>query len=71
MVLQERMRDTKMTKGEGVVPYLMRLTQIKDDLGFVGSKTMDEDLVRRALNGFSQPWNTFVEGVMAREKLLD
>ena len=26
MVLQERMRNTKMTKGEGVVPYLMRLT---------------------------------------------
>ena len=26
MVLQERMRSTKMAKGEGVVPYLMRLT---------------------------------------------
>ena len=27
MVLQERMRITKMAKGEGVVPYLTRLTQ--------------------------------------------
>ena len=36
MVLQERMCNTNMTKGEGVVPYLMRLTQIRDDLGFVG-----------------------------------
>ena len=26
MVLQERMRSTKMAKGEGVVPYLTRLT---------------------------------------------
>ena len=26
MVLQDRMRSTKMTKGEGVVPYLTRLT---------------------------------------------
>ena len=26
MVLQERMRNTKMAKGEGVVPYLTRLT---------------------------------------------
>ena len=32
MVLQERMRNTKITKGEGVVPYLTRLTQIRDEL---------------------------------------
>ena len=38
MVLQERMRSTKMAKGEGVVPYLTRLTQIRDELGVVGSR---------------------------------
>ena len=43
MVLQERMHNTKMAKGEGVVPYLMRLTQIRDELGAVGSKTVDEE----------------------------
>ena len=69
--MQERMRNTKMTKGEGAVPYLMRLTQIRDELGVVGSKTNDEDIVRIALNGFSKPWDIFVKGVVAREKLLD
>ena len=69
MVLQERMCNTKMAKGEGVVPYLTRLTQIKDELGVVGSKTKDEELVRIALNGFSKPWDTLVKGVVAREKL--
>ena len=59
MVLQERMRNTKMTKGEGVVLYLTRLTQIRDELGVVGSKTDDEELVQIALNGFSKPWDTF------------
>ena len=57
--------------GEGVVPYLMRLSQIRDELGAVGSKTIDEELVRIALNGFSKPWDTFVKGVVAREKLPD
>ena len=71
MVLQERMRSTKMANGEGVVPYLTRLTQIKDELGVVGSKTEDEELVHIALNDFSKPWDTFVKGVVAREKLLD
>ena len=70
MVLQERMCNTKMAKG-GVVPYLTRLTQIKDELGAIGSKTVDEKLVRIALNGFSKPWDTFVKGVVAREKLPD
>ena len=69
MVLQERMRNTKIPKGEGVVPYLMRLTWIRDKLGVVGSKTVDEELVRIALNGFSKPCDTFVKGVVAREKL--
>ena len=44
LVLQERMHNTKMTKGEGVTPYLMRLTQIRDELGAIGSKTDDEEL---------------------------
>ena len=35
MVLQKRMCSTKMGKGEGVVPYLTRLTQIRDELGVV------------------------------------
>ena len=53
------------------MPYLTRLTQIRDELGAVGSKTVDEKLVWIALNGFSKPWDTFVKGVVAREKLLD
>ena len=71
MVLQKRMHNTKMTKGEGVVPYLTRITHIRDELGVVGSKTDDEELVWIALNGFSKPWDTFFKGVVAREKLLD
>ena len=49
----------------------MRLTQIRDELGVVGSKTVDEELVRIAFNGFSRPWDTFVKGVVSRENLPD
>ena len=71
MVLQERMRSTKMAKSEGVVPYLTSLTQIRDEFGAVGSKIEDEELVQIALNGFFKPWDTFVKSVVARENLLD
>jgi hypothetical protein len=60
-----------MEKGEGVVPYLTRLTQIRDELAAVGSKTKYFKLVRIALNGFSKPWDIFVRGIVAWEKLPD
>ena len=62
---------TRMAKGEGVMPYLTRLTQIMDDLGAVGSETGNEELVWIGLNGFSKPWDTFDKCVVAREKLPD
>ena len=55
MVLQERMRSTRMAKGEGVVSYPTKPTQFRDELGVVGSNTEDEELVLIALNGFSKP----------------
>ena len=48
-----------------------RLTQIRDDIGAIVSKIVDEELVQIALNGFSKPWDTFVKGVVARKKLPD
>jgi hypothetical protein len=58
-----------MAKGEGVVPYLTRLTQIRDKLPAIGEKTEDVELVRVAMNGFSKSWDIFVCGVVAREKV--
>ena len=58
-----------MAKGEGVVPYLTRLTHIRDELGAIVSNTKDEELVWIALNGFSKTWDTFFKGVVARENL--
>jgi hypothetical protein len=71
MLLREKLRSTKMAKGESVVTYLTKFTQIRDELGAVG-KTMDEtELVRTTLNGFTKQWDVFVRGVVAQEKLPD
>jgi 2-phosphoglycerate kinase len=69
MVLRERMRSTKMAKGESVVQYLTRLTQIREEVATVGTKTEDFELVHVALNGFLKSRDTFVRGIVAREKL--
>jgi hypothetical protein len=71
MLLREKLRSTKMAKGESVVTYLTKFTQIRDELAVVGEAVDETELVRTALNGFTKQWEVFVQGVVAREKLLD
>jgi hypothetical protein len=69
MVLQEKLRGTKMTKTDSVTSYLTRFSQIHDELGAVGEIVVPSVLVRTTLNGFSKPWESFVRGIMAREHM--
>jgi hypothetical protein len=71
MLLREKLRSTKMAKGESVVSYLTKFTQIRDELAAVGETVDETELVRIALNGFTKQWDVFVRGVVAREKLPD
>ena len=48
--------------------YLTRITQVRDELSTVGEAISDGELVRTALNGFLEKWDTFVKGVVSREK---
>ena len=54
-----------------MVPYLARLTKIREKLGKVGSNMEDHELVRLSINGFFNPWDTFFKVVVAREQLPD
>jgi len=72
MAQRKQLHGTKMAKGEGVIPYLTRITQIRDELAAVGEKTEDPELVVCiALDGFTKSWDVFVHGAVAREKLPD
>jgi hypothetical protein len=54
MVLKEKLRKAKMTKGESASSYLTRLRQVKGELEAVGETMDGTELVRIALNGFSK-----------------
>ena len=60
-----------MTDADTVTTYLTKISQVRDELGVAGEKVEDEELVRYALNGLTAKWHTFVQGVVAREKLPD
>ena len=69
MVLREKLKGIRMNKGENMVSYLTRITQVRDELGAVGEKVVDAELVRTALNGMENPWTVFVESVVSREHI--
>jgi hypothetical protein len=67
MVLEEKLRSTKMTKNDSVTSYLMIFSHIRDELEVVGDIVDPYELVRTTLNGFSKPWEGFVRGIVSRE----
>ena len=60
MVLREKLRSTKMFRGESVTSYLTRVSQVKDELAAVGEVVDRAKLIQVALNVFSKSWESFV-----------
>jgi hypothetical protein len=58
-----------MSKTNIVVSYMTRITKLRDQLGAIGTKVEDKELVSIALNGLVPSWKPFVQGVYACENL--
>jgi hypothetical protein len=69
LTLRNQFRNMKMENSESVTSYLMRVSQIKDQLAAIGNVISDKELVTTTLNGFPTFWVPFVQGVCARSKL--
>ena len=69
MVLREKLKSIRMVKGEVMLSYLTRISQVRDELVVVGEVGPNVELVQTALNGVSKPWFVFVEGLVARENI--
>ena len=52
-----------MLKGEGVIPYLTIIWEVRDDLAKVCEKPDESEPVYIALNGFTKEWETFIQGI--------
>jgi hypothetical protein len=69
LTLRNQLHNIKMDNSEYVTSYLMRVSQIRDQLVTIGDVISDKDLVTTTLNGFPTFWIPFVQGVCARSKL--
>jgi hypothetical protein len=71
MVLRNKLRSMQMSRYDNVTSYLMRITQVHDQLAAIGEKMEDTELMNVALNGLPKSWEPFVKGVCARENIPD
>lgn len=71
LVLQDKLKATKMIPGQGVTLYLTNLSQAKDEITTIGDTILDSKMVRIALKGFTKEWKPLIKGIVAREKFLD
>ena len=56
LILRNKLIDVRMSRSDNVTSYLMRITQIRDQLAASGEKVADAELFNVALNGFTNPW---------------
>ena len=60
MVLREKLKSIRMVKGEVMLSYLTRISQVRYELAIVGEVVSNAKLVRKAMNGESNPLTVFV-----------
>jgi hypothetical protein len=54
MILRTKLKEYIMTNSDNVTNYLMRITQIRDQLATIGEAVLDVELGNVALNGFTK-----------------
>jgi hypothetical protein len=69
MILRNKLKSIEMTRSDLVTDYLMKVTQIRDQLAAGEEKATYAELVNMALNGFPTSWKPFVKGIYACENL--
>jgi hypothetical protein len=71
LALKDKLRKIKMEKGDSIPKYLTKFVQCRDELGSVGIKVIDDDLVSLALLGLPKNWHSYQDFVNGRENFPD
>ena len=67
--MRNQLHGIVMTKSDSVATYLMKVSQLRDQLKAIRDLIGDADLVMVTLNGLPSSWESFIQSVCGREKL--
>jgi hypothetical protein len=69
LTLKSQLQSTKMRKGDTVVIFFMKISEIKEQLEAIGGIMSDIELVLSTLNNLPKHWEPFLQSINGRESL--
>ena len=60
----------KIHNVETIQSYFTRVSHIKEQLEAVAKEVENADIVMTTLNGLPKTWDSFIQGICARKKLV-
>ena len=67
LALKRQMNSVSMNKGEAINAFFMRITDLRDQLSALGYEIENRELFLIALGGLPNSWESFVQGISARD----
>ena len=71
LALKRQLNHIQIKKGESMNSYFLRVDSIRDELSTIGTIITDTELTLMTIDGLPNSWETFAQGVSARDKFLD
>lgn len=69
LALRQQLHQVKMAKGEFVMSFFMKISELRDQPSAIGDLVIDKDLVILALNDLPHSWEPFIQSISGRSKL--
>ena len=70
MTLGNQLKNVKIQNTETIQSYFSRVSQIKEHLEAVDEEMENAEIVMTTLNGLPRAWDSFIQGIYARKKLV-
>ena len=70
MTLRNQLKNVKIQNSETVQSYFTRVAQIKEEIAAVEENVEEGEIVMTNLNGLPRSWDSFIQGICARRKLI-
>ena len=70
MTFRTQFMDVKMQMSERIQSYFTRISQIKEKLDAIEDNVEEAKAEITTLNGLPSSWDSFIQGICARRKLI-
>ena len=70
MTLRNHVKNVKIQNSKTIQSYFTRVAQIKEQLESVEENVEEGDIVMTTLNGLPRSWDSFIQGICVRRKLI-